>query len=242
RDASKQGYEATELAASLLGVPTSKTDVGLMAIPVVGGAIRVSKPALKSVFGLLLRGNADDAGRTLAKLAGTKGYEGVEFVPHVGAVRAGELPGGKFNPLNPSSRMDNCVAGVCALLRNKLERRGFDPLSADEIERLFGWAGKERKFTEGGAMEYMNRVLEETGHRVGDVVPFRQTTGALAPVPGHYVIFAGKKGAREHVVYGRILPNGIRRIYDPQLGRTVEWDELVNRYGGAVARQIEAAE
>lgn len=80
---------------------------------------------------------------------------------HVGAV--GRPGGGRFNPINPSGRMDNCVAGVCALLRNKIERRGDAPLSADEIESMFGWAGRERGFPEFSALTYMNSALEDLG-------------------------------------------------------------------------------
>lgn len=43
-----------------------------------------------------------------------------------------------------------------------------------------------------------------------------------------------------HVMYGQVLPNGNRYIYDPQIGQKMNWGDMIQRYdGGAKAFLME---
>jgi RHS repeat-associated protein len=49
---------------------------------------------------------------------------------------------------------------------------------------------------------------------------------------GHYAVFGGTGGRYSHVVYGQVLPDGSRYLFDPQIEGIISWDEFVSRYGG----------
>ena len=137
---------------------------------------------------------------------------------HIGS-SGDSLPGGKRNLINPSGRDDNCVAGVCAVVRNKLARN-FEG-SADDIESLFGSTARARGLSEAKAIEYIQNA---TGRSLSPrLVPFMSPG---APV-GHYVLFAGNR----HALYGRVLPNGTRFLYDAQTGLRLTWDEARTKWG-----------
>ena len=70
--AAKVGAEATEVIASLLGTPTSKTDLALMiGIPILGAVlakgVKLSKPLVGKIIGATLGREGDDATRALLK-------------------------------------------------------------------------------------------------------------------------------------------------------------------------------
>lgn len=35
-----------------------------------------------------------------------------------------------------------------------------------------------------------------------------------------------------HVMYGEVLPDGTRYLYDPQIGVTMSWEQMLQRYTG----------
>ena len=150
--------------------------------------------------------------------------------PHIGA--SGRRGSGRTNHINPSNRRDNCIAGVCAVVRNKQNRAGTDFETADDIERTFGWVGRSRQIQTAEALDYIEDAVS------GRVSRSPSTFMSDNSPTGHYAIIAGRPNARAHVVYGRITPNGRRAIYDPQRGQSLSWEDLVRRYGGAVAHRI----
>jgi len=141
---------------------------------------------------------------------------------------------GRENLINPLGRRDRCIAGVCAVVRNKLAREFLG--SQEEVEQIFGYVGRGRNIQRPEALEYIQNA---TGLQASDKpIPFNAKN---APV-GHYVIFGGRPGALQHVVYGRVLPNGKKVIFDPQIGKQITWDDLVNQYGGGYPFLLESGD
>ena len=70
--------------------------------------------------------------------------------------------------------------------------------------------------TPGAALNYIRDAvgLKSTARIQGT---FDAAKGA-----GHYVVVS-----RTHIMYGQVLPNGSRYLYDPQIHRIVSWDEAV---------------
>lgn len=135
---------------------------------------------------------------------------------HIGA--SGSAPGRQLL-INASGRTDNCVAGVCAAIRNRMART--HRWTADLIESRFGYTGASREFVEADALAYVERATGLTASP--KPVPFMASS---APAR-HYVIIL----RRGHIVYGRVLPNGTRYIYDPQIGRRLSWAQMVSKWG-----------
>ncbi len=206
REISKEGYEATELAAGLLGVPTSKTDVGLMVIPYAGGVLRLTKSGFRSVFGLLMRNSAEDAGKVLSRVAGTKGFEGVEFIEgHIGAGSFG--PKGGKAPWNPSPRWGNCVNTVCAFLDSVQAKT----LKVEEALKDVAWNGGK---IDNALTHIRSRVSAKTGR-----AQFK--TLQTAKDEQFFVVFAGSNpNISDHVLVGitKKQKDGSFKsvLYDPQ--------------------------
>lgn len=250
-----KGYaEDTLLIAGMLGVPTSKEDLVLMvAIPVGGyvvvkvGGMALGRAAflmrkLRSVdevverakgWGFPVRYAADEA--ELRRVAGDAAAEAsLHAQPHIGAREEGQLLG-KENVWNPSDRDDNCTVCVATVIRNSLE--GYFRYTADEMERLFGYAGRERRFDIDASLRYIEKA---TGLKATSK-PVTMLKGA--PV-GHYAVFTRwSDGSYKHVVYGRVTLTGRVIIFDPQSMERMTYSQMQERYG-AMARpfRLEATE
>ncbi len=234
--------ENTLLIAGMMGVPTSEGDMVLMVAIPVGGylVVRVTGVAFKRLP-LLLRKlrSADDVSEEAVKRGFRWGYAsnpeemralGGELaariadnpLPHVGAA---DIPRrGKLNRWNPSGRKDNCTACVAAVIRNSID--GYFNHSADEMERLFGHAGRERRFRPEDSLRYIEKATGLRASRAG--VAILEPT---APV-GHYAIFTRWNGATyEHVVYGRVTPTGRVVVFDPQNMKRMTYQEMLKEYG-----------
>ncbi|MCC6559689.1 MAG: hypothetical protein IT372_42775, partial [Polyangiaceae bacterium] len=130
----------------------------------------------------------------------------------------------KRSLINPTCAKDNCTACVTAAIKNRVARK--HEWTADDIERAYGSTRSARQFSEGDTLEYIGNATGLTAS--ARPVPFMAKN---APV-GHYaIIVRGKEGG--HVFYGRVLPNGNRYIYDPQIAKELTWSDLQARYGGA---------
>ncbi len=234
--------EGTLLVAGMLGVPTSKGDVVLMVAVPIGGYVvmKVTGVTLKRVPFLLRKFKTADELMDSAKalglrpryaatqaevrrLAGHEAAEAVEGLPHIGT--GTEQRGGQFNPWNPSDRKDNCTACVASVLHNSLE--GYFKYSAHDIEKLFGYTGRERRFTPQDSLRYLEKV---TGLKASQKPV--SMLGAKAPV-GHYAIFTRwEDGAYQHVVYGRVTLTGRVVVFDPQSLAHLTYEQMLEEYGG----------
>ena len=141
-----------------------------------------------------------------------------------------------INPsVNGRARMDNCVACTAAVVRNVIYRHGIKKFqNAHEVERKNGDVSRRRALSLNAAVDYLQRA---TGKFFAPGrVPFMDPS---APA-GCYAIFGGRDGIYEHVVYGRVLPNGGKFLFDAQIGRRITWAELFQQYGGAIALRFES--
>jgi len=139
---------------------------------------------------------------------------------------------GKSNLINPAGKTDNCVGCVAAVVRNK--NAGEFVGSADDVALTFGPVGREAQLDVAASLKYIQEStgLEASARPVG----FSNVEAEV----GHYAIFVrrpGAGGSPYHVLYGRVLPNGRRFIYDPQnAGATMwSWPEMVQKYGPGIA-------
>jgi hypothetical protein len=151
---------------------------------------------------------------------------------HVGAHREQPRPG-KENAWNPSDRDDNCTACVATVIRNSME--GYFKYSAADMERLFGYAGRERQFDVNASLRYIEKAtgLKATSNSV--------TMLGGAPV-GHYAVFTRwSDGGYKHVVYGRVTPTGRVAIFDPQSMEHMTYEQMLKRYGKAMPHRLEVA-
>jgi hypothetical protein len=141
-------------------------------------------------------------------------------VPHVGAGGSG------FSPVNTTHRMDNCTACTTAHIINKIEGLGAeDIMTANQVEATFGYTGKEREFTWQKSLSYIEEATEMKAHPAAFM--------SLEADSGHYVVFPRKRdNPYLHVMYGEVLPDGTRYLYDPQIGKTMKWDEMLKTYDG----------
>lgn len=138
---------------------------------------------------------------------------------HIGAAGAG-----KFSSVNPASRMDNCSACTAAHILNQLaDMTGDCAFTAEQVERHHGYTGKQRKFSLAASLSYIERATGTTTEEAG----FMDDPG----VAGHYVVFPRVHGEQcTHVMYGEVRADGSRYLYDPQIGRTMTWVEMVQGY------------
>jgi hypothetical protein len=153
---------------------------------------------------------------------------------HVGAREERQLRG-RENVWNPSNRNDNCTACVATVVRNSLE--GYFKDTADELERIFGYAGRECQFDVDASLRYVEKA---TGLKATSK-PVSMLEGA--PV-GHYVVFTRwSDGGYNHVVYGRVTPTGRVIIFDPQSLEHMTYQQMQKRYGSrARPHRLEMAE
>jgi hypothetical protein len=242
--------ENTLLIAGMMGVPTGKEDLVLMVgIPVGGyvvvkaGGMALQRAAflmrkLRSVddvvestneLNLHMRYAANEA--ELRQVAGDVAADAVlRREAHVGTHGEKRLLG-KENAWNPSDRDDNCTACVATVIRNSLE--GYFKYSADEMERLFGYAGRERQFDEKASLLYIEKATGLTATSK----PVTMLGGA--PV-GHYAVFTRwSDGGYKHVVYGRVTPTGRVTIFDPQTMEHMTYPQMLKRYGKAMPYRLE---
>ncbi|WNG24542.1 hypothetical protein F0U62_11305 [Cystobacter fuscus] len=247
----QQYAEGSLLVAGMLGVPTSKGDVLLMVVVPVGGHVvmKMAGVALKHVPFLLRRFRTADevvegakklglrpryvsTREELRQLEGDAAAKALDNLPpHVGA--GGGRSVGKENRWNPSARNDNCTACVASVIRNSLE--GYFKYSADEIERLFGYTGRERRFTPQGSLDYL---VQATGMKASPQPVSMLDKGA--PV-GHYAVFTRwEDGNYHHVVYGRVTLTGQVNIFDPQTMEHMTYQQMLKKYGKAMPYLLEA--
>lgn len=143
-----------------------------------------------------------------------------ESYDHIGAAGAG-----KFSSVNPASRMDNCSACTAAHILNQSTYTEDCAITAEAVERLHGYTGKQRKFTVAASLAYIERATGMTAKSAA----FMDVPGAT----GHYVVFPHTKGeAYTHVMYGEVCTDGSRYLYDPQIGLKMTWSEMVLIYTG----------
>ncbi|HYO57659.1 hypothetical protein [Archangium sp.] len=243
--------KGTLFIAGMLGVPTSEEDLVLMVAIPVGGyvVVKVGGMAFKRAAFLLRRARTVDdvvdrakawgfrpryaASETeLREVAGDAAAETLlRTESHVGARRG--VREGKENPWNPSERDDNCTACVATVIRNSLE--GYFVHSADDMERLFGYTGRERAFSPEDSLRYIERATGLKASRRGVAI-----LEPRAPV-GHYAIFTRwSAGDYNHVVYGRVTPAGRVVVFDPQTMEHMSYQELLKRHGKARPHLLEA--
>jgi len=244
--------ENTVLIAGVLGVPTSQEEMVLMVAVPVGGyiVVRVAGVAFKRVP-LLLRHmrSADDlvdearrlgvrpnyvaTREEMRALAGEVAARVADAPPaHVGAAK-GPKGQGKLNVWNPSNRKDNCTACVSAVIHNSL--KGFFEHTADDIERVFEYTGRERGLTAEDSL----KVIEKSTGLLANRKPVSMT-GSRAVV-GHYAVMTRwEQGQYNHVVYGRVTPTGRVVIFDPQRMKKMDYDELLRDYGRSAPYLLEA--
>jgi len=243
--------EGLVLIAGMVGVPTGKEDLVLMVAIPVGGyvVVKVGGMALKRAAFLLRRARTvDDVVEQarglglrpryaateveLREVAGPKAAEALgRAEPHVGA--GDSKTAVQDNRWNPSGRRDNCTACVTAVIHNSM--KGYFEHSADDIERVFRYAGRERRFTLEASLRY---IEEATGLKAS-----RQGVPVLAPnAPvGHYAIFTRWDGRQyHHVVYGRVTPTGRVVVFDPQSMERMSYQDLLKRHGKARPHLLEA--
>jgi hypothetical protein len=248
---SRHYAEGTLLIAGMMGVPTSEEELVLMVAVPVGGylVVKLGGVALKRVAFMLRRSRSVDDVVERAKAWGLRpryaaseeelrevvGGTATEALrrseTHVGVRR--EVQGGKYNPWNPSNRNDNCTACVASVIRNSLE--GYFNHSADDLERLFGYTGRERAFSPEESLRYIEKAtgLKASNEGVAILEP-------RAPV-GHYAIFTSwAAGSYHHVVYGRVTPAGRVIVFDPQSMEHMSYQQLLKRYGRARPHLLEA--
>lgn len=248
---SQRYAEDTLLIAGMLGVPTSREDAVLMVAIPVGGwvVVKVGGMALKRAAFMLRRARTVDDVLAQAKVLGLRpkyvasemelravtGEEAAGALrraeTHVGARDGGQR--GKLNPWSPSGRDDNCTACVASVIRNSME--GFFAYSADDMEKLFGYTGRERAFTPEAALRYIERATGLRASRAGVAI-----LEPRAPV-GHYAILTNWfDGGYHHVVYGRVTPTGRVVVFDPQSLEHMSYQELLKCYGKARPHLLEA--
>lgn len=243
--------ENTLLIAGMLGIPTSQDDLVLMVGVPAGGyvVVKVGGMAFKRAAllmrkfrsaddvvehakarGLPLRYAADDA--ELRQVAGDVAADAVRRrEAHVGS-RQRRHPG-KQNVWNPSDRDDNCTACVATVIRNSLD--GYFKYTADEMERFFGYTGRERRLSVEESLNY----IEKTTGLKATADPVSMLGGA--PV-GHYAIFTRwSNGGYNHVLYGRITLTGRVSVFDPQSMERMTYQQMQKRYGKARPFRLEVA-
>ena len=114
----------------------------------------------------------------------------------------------------------------------------FEHSSADELERLFGYTGRERRFDPEKSLRYIEKAtgLKASSKPVAMV-------GDRAPV-GHYAVFTRwENGGYRHVMYGRVAPTGRVTIFDPQSMTHMSYEQMLKQNGGkALPYLLEAAE
>jgi hypothetical protein len=248
---SRHYAERTLLIAGMLGVPTSEEDLVLMVAVPVGGyvVVKVGGMALKRAAFLLRRARTVDDVVDQAKALGLRpryaasevelrevaGETAAEALlhkpPHVGAGKGS--PEEKHNPWNPKNRKDNCTACVTTVIRNSLD--GYFKHSADDMEQLFGYTGRERAFNPVDTLRYIERATGLKASREGVAI-----LDPHAPI-GHYAIFTRWAGGDyNHVVYGRVTPTGRVIVFDPQSMERMSYQQLLKNHGRARPHLLEA--
>jgi hypothetical protein len=239
--------EQAVLIADMLGVPTSKTDAVLMVAIPAGGAIVLKLGTFgikRAAFLLRNLRSADEVIEQSSRLGFKAAYAAdreemrrlvgdaaTEALEHIGSAEG--PTSGKLNPWNPSGRADNCTACVASVIRNSLE--GMFKYSADDMERLFEFAGRQREFSVQDSLSYIERHtgLAATSKPVSML-------GERAPI-GHYAIMTSWDGTHyTHVVYGRVTPTGKVIVFDPQLNKRMTYAEMLERGGRAAPYLLEA--
>ena len=247
----QQHAENALLIAGMMGVPTSKEDLVLMVgIPMGGyvvvkvGGMAIQRAAFlmrkfRSVDdvvehakagGFQVRYAANDA--ELRRVAGETAAEAAHHAEtHVGAPRVRPQQA-KENPWNPSNRNDNCTACVSAVIYDSME--GYFKYTADDMERIFGYTGRERGFTVEDSLEYIEKAtgLQATSNAV--------TMMGKEALVGHYAIFTRwSGGGYQHVLYGRVTATGKAIVFDPQSLEHMTYQQMMQRYGKARPHRLE---
>ena len=131
---------------------------------------------------------------------------------------------GRANPINPSNRQDNCTACVSATVINRLDGRGADELlTADDVERLYGFTGTSRGFSPADSISFVENATGTTGVRA-------HLFSESAEVGNYAITVERRSDSMGHIVFGERLSNGESIIYDPQVDRYLSIDEFTNLY------------
>lgn len=133
-------------------------------------------------------------------------------------------PGAVGGRINPAELDDNCVPCVAAVLQNKFNARGRDFYTAQRVTHEFNASvGRHVKpiANETQAIEYFERHLGLTS-------TFERLPNNFNAITheGHYVLIS-----HDHIIYGRVAPNGRRVLYDPQIDEVLSWEQAVQRLG-----------
>lgn len=144
-----------------------------------------------------------------------------EALGHVGTTR-----GGGLSAINTSGRLDNCTACTTAKVLNGVEGLvDGEGWTANAVEAKFGYTGRERNFSLGKSVSYIENATNTTAKPAAFM-----DSGAEA---GHYVVFPRVAGQPvQHVIYGQVLEDGTRYLFDAQIGKTMNWSEMVKTYSG----------
>ena len=129
---------------------------------------------------------------------------------HIGSI---DVPGQAGGAINPGQLTDNCVACAAANLKNKLARSGGrDFVTAQDLTRQFGAIGRHVNPVPNStvAINFFNKA-GVTSTFVNHGTDFARIT-----TPGQFALFGPN-----HVITGRVLPNGKRVLFDPQLGEVL---------------------
>jgi hypothetical protein len=201
-------------------------------IPWIGDAIgkggKVGRKVVKC--GDKVTGFADEAAGFLRKksdefLDGAKKLadDAPRSRAHIGTSDSPGMPGGR---INPGGLNDNCVACVSAVLHNKMvgnRTRTF--FNAHDMARNFEAVGTHINPMphEGAVISYLERNLGLTSTYARLPHVFDEVTSA-----GHYVLIS-----ENHIIYGRVLPNGKRFLYDPQIDEVINWNRAQEVLGAS---------
>jgi len=129
---------------------------------------------------------------------------------HIGSI---DVPGQAGGAINPGQLTDNCVACAAANLKNKLARSsGRDFATAQDLTRQFGAVGKHVNPVPNSTVAI--NFFENAG--ITSTFANHGTNFSNVASPGHFALFGPK-----HVITGRVLPNGKRVLFDPQLGEVL---------------------
>jgi RHS repeat-associated protein len=132
-------------------------------------------------------------------------------------------PGGA-NPINPPDsegyRSDvNCMPCTTAMLKNQFVK-GAGATSGD--------------FKDMTPTNNARIAASQMAGQIGARTELKGDFGGKGALPaGHYAVFIRKPSGDGHVVYGQVLENGQRIIYDSQTAKLYQLDEFTRLYPGA---------
>lgn len=153
----------------------------------------------------------------------------VAKLERAGGARAGigaSGKGGKEAWFNPRGLRDNCVGGVCSVIKTSSDRK---LVTEAEIAQKFGETSRKLSGKSLNLAKAREFIRKSTGKTLSDTAVTLDQKGLQ---PGAYVAFGGQSTATlEHVVYATVKADGRVVIYDPQIATKWSWFRFVGRYG-----------